>query len=106
MNDETVSTELAKDRLAEDLRAVVADTDELLRSTASQAGEKVAAARAGLRESVQGARERLIASEERLVQRTKQAARVTDQYVHDNAWKSMGVALSVGVVVGLLIGRR
>jgi ElaB/YqjD/DUF883 family membrane-anchored ribosome-binding protein len=90
----------------EDLRAVVADAEELLHSTASQAGEKAAAARASLKESLQAARQRLTMTEQAMVEKTKQAARATDQYVHENPWKSAGVAFSVGVIVGLLIGRR
>jgi ElaB/YqjD/DUF883 family membrane-anchored ribosome-binding protein len=105
MNDETMSARLPKGKLSEDLRTVVADAEELLRSTAGQAGEKAAAARAGLQESLERARQRLVAAEESLVDRAKQAAQPADRYVHDNPWKSAGVAFSVGVIVGLLIGR-
>jgi ElaB/YqjD/DUF883 family membrane-anchored ribosome-binding protein len=41
-----------------------------------------------------------------VVARTKAAAKATDDYVHENPWRSVGLAASVGVVVGLLIGRR
>jgi ElaB/YqjD/DUF883 family membrane-anchored ribosome-binding protein len=97
---------MPKDKLMADLRLVVADAEELLRSTASQAGEKAAAARARLQESLQSARERLSSAEAAVVERTKQAVQVTDQYVHDNPWKSIGVAFSVGIIIGMLIGRR
>jgi ElaB/YqjD/DUF883 family membrane-anchored ribosome-binding protein len=40
------------------------------------------------------------------VQVGKAAAKVTDVYVHDNPWRSIGVAAAVGLVVGLLAGRR
>jgi ElaB/YqjD/DUF883 family membrane-anchored ribosome-binding protein len=33
-------------------------------------------------------------------------ARATDDYVHEHPWKSIGVAAGVGLLVGLLIGRR
>jgi hypothetical protein len=38
--------------------------------------------------------------------KTKAAAKATDVYVHENPWHSVGMAASIGVVVGLLIGRR
>jgi len=38
--------------------------------------------------------------------RAKQAARYTDDYVHDNPWVSIGVAAATGFVIGLLINRR
>jgi ElaB/YqjD/DUF883 family membrane-anchored ribosome-binding protein len=106
MTADTVETGMPKDKLMADLRLVVADAEELLRSTASQAGEKAAAARARLQESLQSAKERLSVAEAAVVERTKQAVQVTDQYVHDNPWKSMGVAFSVGIIIGMLIGRR
>ncbi len=40
------TTDVAKEKLVKDFKAVVADTEELLKATASQTGDKVAAARA------------------------------------------------------------
>jgi ElaB/YqjD/DUF883 family membrane-anchored ribosome-binding protein len=31
---------------------------------------------------------------------------VTDQYVHNNPWKAVGIAGGVGLLLGMLIGRR
>ena len=41
-----------------------------------------------------------------MLAKTKEAAKVTDAYVHENPWRSVGFAASIGVVIGLLIGRR
>jgi len=41
----TTETDVAKERLVRDFKAVVTDTRSLLKATASQTGEKVAAAR-------------------------------------------------------------
>jgi len=41
-----------------------------------------------------------------LMERTRAAARATDDYVHENPWRAVGVAAGVGLVIGLLIGRR
>ena len=38
--------------------------------------------------------------------RTKAAAKATDVYVHENPWRSIGLVASIGVAVGLLVGRR
>jgi ElaB/YqjD/DUF883 family membrane-anchored ribosome-binding protein len=38
--------------------------------------------------------------------RTKVAAKASDVYVHDNPWWFIGIAAGVGVIVGLLTGRR
>jgi ElaB/YqjD/DUF883 family membrane-anchored ribosome-binding protein len=36
----------------------------------------------------------------------KRAARVTDDYVHDNPWQAIGIAAAVGILVGLMMNRR
>jgi len=99
------SAEVSKEKLIQDLRAVVADADELLRATAGQAGEKVSAARERIEENVAAAKRRLAAAEEDALESAREAAKMTDAYVHDNPWTAIGVAASVGVIVGMLIGR-
>ena len=44
--------------------------------------------------------------ERALLEKTKQAARATDDYVHDNPWQAVGVAAAIGLALGVLIGRR
>lgn len=101
-----VDNAVTKDKLVQDLKVVVSDAEELLRATASQAGEKVAAVREKVQESLHRAKIKLAEAEEVLIDKGKQAARVTDEYVHDNPWKSVGIAAGIGFVIGLLIGRR
>ena len=96
----------SKDRLVADLKVVVADAEELLKATASQAGEKVAAAREKIGESLREAKYQLSRAEEAIIDRTKQAAKATDEYVQENPWRAVGVAAGIGLVIGLLIGRR
>ncbi len=108
MNTELMDVEssVTKDKLVADLRVVVADAEELLRATAGQAGEKVAVARERIQESLAAAKARLAVAQEELLERTKQAARATDEYVHENPWRAVGIAAGVGVIIGMLIARR
>lgn len=89
----------------QDLRIVVADAEELLRATAGQAGEKVSAARERIQENLVAAKQRLAAAQDAVIARTKEAAKVTDEYVHENPWKAVGIAAGVGLVIGMLISR-
>src|SRR5574340_364505 len=100
-----VESEVSKEKLMQDLRVVVSDAEELLRATAGQAGEKASAARERIQESLVFAKARLIAAEEAVVAKTKQAAKATDEYVHENPWKAVGIAAGVGLVIGMLISR-
>ena len=97
--------DISKEKLMRDLRLVVADAEELLKATASQAGEKASAARERIQETLAAAKARLDAAESEVIEKAKQAAKATDEYVQDNPWKAVGVAACVGVIVGMLIGR-
>ena len=103
MND---MTQVSKEKLIADFKVVVADTEELLRSTAGQAGEKISELRAKAQDHLATAKIKLADAEAAIVDKAKQAGRVADDYVHDNPWGAVGVAAGVGFLVGLLIGRR
>jgi len=104
--NEKAAGQVTKERLMEDLRVVVADAEELLKVTASQTGEKISAARIKAGESLQVAKARLAEAHESVVEKVKDVARDTDDYVHDNPWQSVGIAAAVGLVLGVLISRR
>ena len=101
-----MNTEVSKEKLAADLKVVVADAEELLRATASQAGEKVGAARERIQVSLASARVKLAEAERAMLDKTKQAAKATDEYVHEHPWHAVGVAAVVGFLLGALITRR
>jgi ElaB/YqjD/DUF883 family membrane-anchored ribosome-binding protein len=90
----------------EDLKAVVADAEELLEATASQTGERIAAARAKAEESLKAAKTRLAEQEAAVMAKTKAAARATEDYVRANPWTAVGIAATVGLILGILAARR
>lgn len=99
-------TAVSKDKLIADLKVVVSDADELLRATAGQAGEKVSELRSKLQDNLAHARASLAEAQVAAIEKAKAVGRATDDYVHENPWKSVGIAAGVGFVIGLLIGRR
>jgi ElaB/YqjD/DUF883 family membrane-anchored ribosome-binding protein len=99
-------TDVTKEKLVSDLKVVVADAEELLRITANQAGDKVVELRGKIERHLDTARASLVDAQAAAIERAKQVGRVTDDYVHENPWRSVGVAAGIGLVVGLLIGRR
>jgi len=96
----------AKDQLVNDFKVVVADAEALLKATANQSGEKIAEVRAKTEQSLKAAKAGIAEAQSKMIAKTKEAAKVTDEYVHENPWKSVGLAASVGLIIGLLIGRR
>jgi ElaB/YqjD/DUF883 family membrane-anchored ribosome-binding protein len=96
----------SKEKLVQDLKLVIADAEELLRATAATAGEKVSAARERIQDSIHSAKLKLAEAEQALMLRTREAARATDAFVHDNPWYAVGIAAGAGLIIGMLIGRR
>lgn len=94
------------EKLVSDFKAVVADAEAILSATAGQTGEKVAELRAKLRDRLANAKDKLIAAEDIVVDKAKQAARATDDYVHDNPWQSVIIAGGIGFIIGYLASRR
>jgi ElaB/YqjD/DUF883 family membrane-anchored ribosome-binding protein len=95
-----------KDKLMEDLRMVVSDAEALLQATANQAGQEAVAARARIQQSLLNVKERMVDAEDAVIERTKLAAKITDEYVHENPWKAIGITAALGMIVGMLIAKR
>jgi ElaB/YqjD/DUF883 family membrane-anchored ribosome-binding protein len=106
MSAQPAVNDASKQKLVADLKLVVADAEELLRATASQAGEKVSAARERIEASLATAKVKLSDAERVVVDKTKDAAKATDEYVRDNPWQAVGIAAAAGLVLGVLISRR
>ena len=95
-----------KEKLVSDMKVVVSDAEEILRATAGVAGEKVGELRERIIDRLRDAKVRIADAEEMLVDRTKAAARATDDYVNDNPCRAVGIAAGVGLLLGIIIGRR
>jgi len=102
----TTKTADSRDRLLEDLRAVIADAEELLTLSKDQAGEGAQRLRERVQERLLRARDRLGDIQEGAFERAKAAGVAADDFVHERPWPSIGLAAGVGLLVGLLIGRR
>ena len=99
-------TEVQKGKLMSDLRLVIADAEELLRITSDQASEGAADVRSRVQAKMEQAKAELLQLQHAAVAKVRAAGRATDELVHENPWKSMGIAAGVGLVMGLLVGRR
>ena len=99
-------TSIQKDKLRNDLKLVMADAEALLAATADDANGGIAELRSRVQASLSHAKDGLIDAQAAVVDKAKAAAKATDGYVHDNPWKSVSVAAGVGLLLGILIGRR
>ncbi len=102
----STTTQSSRDKLAGDLKSLISDAEELLKLTADQQGSKLEDLRARIAERMAVAKDRLADAEAAIVDSGKKAVRVTDDYVHQNPWQSVGVAAGVAFLLGLLVSRR
>ena len=102
----TVSASSLADQIEADVRKAVSGAEDMLTQAASATGDKAAELRSQALSQLKALRERMNDAQEAALRQSKAAARATDEYVHENPWRSILAAASVGVVVGLLIGRR
>jgi ElaB/YqjD/DUF883 family membrane-anchored ribosome-binding protein len=94
------------DEVIADFRDVVADAEALIKATAGHGGDKVAEIRARAEASLNAMKNRLAETQRAVLVKTREAAKATDVYVHENPWKAIGASAAVGMVIGLLIARR
>ena len=101
MND---TTREAKDRLVQDLGAVITDAEGLLRSVAAEGGERAGAVRADLEARLRNVRARLGELQGTVTDQARAAYDTTDTYVRGNPWQSVAVAAGIGAIIGLVAG--
>lgn len=99
-------TSAQKDKLMSDLRLMIADAEELLRVTSNQTGGAAAEVRGRIQDRLQQARAEMTHLQDAAVAKAKAAGHAADEFVHEKPWQSIGVAAGIGLVIGLLIGRR
>jgi ElaB/YqjD/DUF883 family membrane-anchored ribosome-binding protein len=95
-------TKAGTDKFFAELKAALEHAEGLLHSTTEDIGEARNKARDKLRE----ASECMSAIEQELLCEAKAKARVANDYVQDNPWRSIAIAGGIAFVVGLLLGRR
>jgi ElaB/YqjD/DUF883 family membrane-anchored ribosome-binding protein len=96
--------EVARARLADDLKVVLADTEELVAAVRADSKERMTAARPRVEAALTRMRTRLAELEASVAARARQVARETDLYAHEHPWQTAGVAAAGGALIGALVG--
>ncbi|HYT58698.1 MAG TPA: DUF883 family protein [Haliangiales bacterium] len=101
MNTMTVN-EANAEKLLTDLKTLARDAEEMLKTTAGQAGEKMSDLRTRLASALESAK----ATGHRLEEKAVAGAKATDRAIRQHPYESLGVAFGVGLLIGVLAGRR
>jgi ElaB/YqjD/DUF883 family membrane-anchored ribosome-binding protein len=93
-------------RLMSEVNDILTEAEHMLQTAATQTGDKATELRDLGLEKLKQAKEAMLDMQDVVVAKSKQAARVTDDYVHDHPWQSIGIAALAGVVLSLLLKSR
>ncbi|RJF97163.1 DUF883 family protein [Noviherbaspirillum saxi] len=89
-----------------DMRTLIKEAQELFREATESTGGKADELRAKGLALLDTAMEKAQEVQAVAVEKSKVAAESTDEFVHANPWKAVGIAAGAGLVLGLLMSRR
>jgi ElaB/YqjD/DUF883 family membrane-anchored ribosome-binding protein len=96
----------ATQQLVTDLKILAADAEELVKATAAQTGDRIVEVRGKIQQSVADLKPRLAQAQAVLTENARAVANSADAVVREKPWTAIGIAAGVGLLLGLLIGRR
>ena len=92
----------ATNRLATDLKRIVRASEDLLHTTKDAVGDKAEEVRERLTDAIEAAQRTCRDLEEKAIEGAKE----TDKIIRDHPYQSIGIALGVGVLIGVLVTRK
>jgi ElaB/YqjD/DUF883 family membrane-anchored ribosome-binding protein len=101
-----IATDAARAAVSREYHNFVADIDDLVKATTLLTGEELTRARARLMERVASARQSVEEVGGAMVAQARKSAAITDQYVHEQPWKAIGIGAGLGLLLGLVLARR
>lgn len=106
MEQRTDEFKQAKSKMAGDIKTVITDGEDLLKSAAKVSVAGFAAAREKFDEKLSSARAGLVDASRPAVDKARRTAAAANGYVHGNPWTVIGVAAAAGALIGFLAARR
>lgn len=92
--------------LVSDVRQLLDDVETMLQQAANATGSQAEELRDRAQAALRATQSRLHGIQEAARQTARSSAATTDDWVHANPWTAIGIAAGLGVVLGVLAGRR
>ncbi|MEJ1226081.1 DUF883 family protein [Pseudomonas sp. CCNWLW56] len=99
---EQANGEQIKDQAFSELKALIEESEKLLKSSASLVGEDAENLRGQIAHKLQQALDSLASARDR----TRPMVDATENYIGGHPWQTVAISAGFGLVVGLLLGRR
>jgi ElaB/YqjD/DUF883 family membrane-anchored ribosome-binding protein len=106
MEQRTGEFNQVKGKMVSDIKTVIADGEDLLKSAANVSGAGLAAARGKIDEKLCNAKEMLFDASRPAVEKARRTAVTANNYVHGNPWPVIGFAVAASAVIAFLAARR
>ncbi|HEY2416483.1 MAG TPA: hypothetical protein VGH84_01080 [Steroidobacteraceae bacterium] len=90
-----------KDYAGDEMRAFLADVEDLVKRVGNVSDADVARARAKVVGAMGDVRRLTDDTADSLRERARVAAEQADEYVHDRPWTAIGLAAAIGLIVGV-----
>ncbi len=104
--EHTPTVGASTDELIAHLKAAMHDAEALIKASANQGGEAMAAVRSKAEASIAIAQGKIADIDAALRARGRVLAEASDTYVHENPWQALGIAAGLGLIIGFLARRR
>lgn len=88
-----------------DMKTLIKDAQELFREAAAATGDKADELRSKGLTMLEAAVATAQNAQAVAIEKGKEVAARTDDYVHENPWRAVAISAGVGLLVGLVIGR-
>ena len=98
-------SDMNRDNVVDEVSSVVSDAQEMLKRANTETTERARELRSQVERKLLNAKLRLQELQGQAMDRTRAAARVTDDYVRENAWQALGAAALIGLLIGIAVGR-
>lgn len=94
------------DDIINEFRHLASSLDDLLAASTGEGNDALAELKAKAADRLKQAKNAIGKVEHNAMQAAKEVVTRSDDYVHENPWTSIAVGAGVGLILGLLIGRR
>ena len=106
MHNEIHSAKDLANGISNEFKSFLSDVEDLVKQTTTLTGDDLARAKAKLASRIGAAKESVGEATVALSDRARHAAQVTNDYVHEQPWKSITMGAAFGLLLGVVLCRR
>lgn len=104
-NDNHTAKDLANG-ISNEFKSFLSDVEDLVKQTSTLTGDDLARAKAKLTARIGTAKESVADVGVAISERARNAAHMTNEYVHEQPWKSISIGAAFGLLMGIVLCRR